>query len=672
MNLNPGSNVMAQHFPDDSDFIVFNNMYSFLCSKLTHFQMNRSATFCWYLIERAKANNVFPQALNYMKQVLSVRFSATNLPALILELISRNEGMSPHILVWQKKVEQAFQTQYKPQDSMTQKWFHCRVELLRLAERLASERKQTEEHDKKRKERMDAWRINARKKLAATGKASKLNRNRSSIVWSRRTPFRDSQELINVKVAAFADIFLTTKALFFFEDDSAHYTHAELVVENALGFLAYETDKDLSDPIDKRLRRCLDEYTYWLMEARKRFSPYDISFVLPQGGLASMYQKTFEETRLRCIHEENRKVFPFAKIGVKRPLELHATHSWKEHGPVRCTAVLAYESFLVLLVVFRIVQEQVYKKNLSIHNKCEIPPRLQLPTPDVVEIPEILFGIEEYQVLTAVRANRKNGTAESIEANLQENTLPGSPTNNEENGNDDDEEENEGQLLITTNPRTPERTDQDSERQEMKATVTPQSLRRAFRGRSKVQNLRDIKEKVTNNMEEAEQSGLTLTIANNRKSTSSPNDLSNPLLAELANNPSFDSHGGLNQMPDISDIFGAQTMSEYAAQLFGEDVPVVQNVAGSNPNAEQNLNFGRDVVNFFDENISALHLNSTAGLNGGITETLPLDVPDLAPAELGENNGDGSFQAWTGNAMQEPEEDFTMNSRATARDWDGV
>ena len=418
---------------NESDMETFHPLFQFYTSKFTPFQNNRSATFCWHLIERAKANSVFPQALNYITQVISARFTPHRLPMLIHELLSHNDGTHSSILNLEDDIKGAYEARYDPNMSILGKWYKCRIELAQLGERFNLERKKTDKLDEKRKERMKEWKAS----LQAAGEDEEVQtvyRHRSSIISKRRTPWKDSQLLLEVKVAAFADIFLTTKALFFSEDDCAHYTHAELVVEKVIESVVGSNSESPNVRAENRVRKRLDEYVFWLMESRKHFSPWKLSSILPRDSVATMYRKTFMETRQRCKVEEARQFFPSAKIGIKRPVDMLATLSWKEHGPVRCMPILAYESSLILLVVFRSTQEQVYKKNLMAHNTSTIHPQLELPILDVVEIPDILKGIEEYRDPSTVVIGRRNSQSARKKTRGIAEHVPGSTRGNDNDG----------------------------------------------------------------------------------------------------------------------------------------------------------------------------------------------------------------------------------------------
>lgn len=389
------------------DMETFRTLFQFYSSKFTPFQNNGSSSFCWHLIERAKANSVFPQALNYLTQVISARFTPHRLPVLIHELLSRNDGIHSSILNLEDDVKGAYEARYDPNMSILGKWYKGRIELAQLGERFNLERVETDNLNEKRKKRMREWKASLQE-AGEDEEPQTLHRPRSSIITERKTPWKDSQLLLEVKVAAFADIFLTTKALFFSEDDCAHYTHAELVVEKVIESVVGINSECPNIRAEKRVRKRLDEYVFWLMESRKQFSPWELSFILPRDNAASTYRKTFMETRQQCTEEDARQFFPSAKIGIRRPVDMQATFSWKEHGPVRCMPILAYESSLILLVVFRCTQEQVYKKNLMAHNTSTIHPQLELPILDVVEIPDILKGIEEYRDPSTVAIGRRN------------------------------------------------------------------------------------------------------------------------------------------------------------------------------------------------------------------------------------------------------------------------
>lgn len=401
MGLSSKSSVMiAKHPNGEQDWATFSEIYNVFAKTGLYFEQESNAVFIWHLIQQAKADNVYPQAVNYLSQVVSVQVQHRNLAKLLCSVFGAQE-VGKKLQKFQAEVAADFEEKLDPELSTTEIWYNCRVAEAELTRRVLAEKEVTEVLTAEKKQRMKAYE-DFKKKAASKGeKVPEVRRIRSSILKTRRAPPQDSQSLIRLKVTAFADIFLTTKAMFLFDDDVSHYLHAKIVIEKMSEKVAPRKAKEKIDIDEENLKQHLDDYLYWLMHCRKNLRLDQLCLTLTEHDLtgvtiASPYSQTYKTVQKLRIQEDIHGWFPSVVRGWDRPVHPTTESSISEHDGKRSMAILAYESSVELLVFFRIVQEQVHQKNLTAHNKSTICPKLPCPVPDEVNIPGVLSGIEQY------------------------------------------------------------------------------------------------------------------------------------------------------------------------------------------------------------------------------------------------------------------------------------
>lgn len=389
---------------NEQDRVMFSDVYDVLSKRLLYFEKESLAVFVWHLIEQAKTQKIYPHAVKYLSQVVDKETKPELLAVLVRKLFC-HIGVRSELMQLQDKVIADFEENFGPILSTSDLWRKCRITELELATRLSREKEETEELSIRKKERMNDFE-SLKSRLAARGeRLSNATRTRAPFIRTKRTPLQDSPRVIELKINSFADIFLTTQALFLFDEETAHYLHASLVVEKMCeNATVIRKGKDIGTLDEEKLEQLLADYLYWLLECRKKFRVHELCVMLSSTayGTTSQFNNVYFAVQEMCADEDKYGKFAVVKSGRKKSLHRPTAFSPLDHGGVRMMAILAYESYIKLLADFRALQEQVFKKNLAAYNMSTIHPPLAPPLLDELEIPGVLSGIERYVNLESV------------------------------------------------------------------------------------------------------------------------------------------------------------------------------------------------------------------------------------------------------------------------------
>lgn len=388
---------------NEQDRTLFSKVYDVLSRRLLYFEKESHAVFVWHLIEQAKKQKSYPHAVKYLSQIVESQTSPKSLAILVRKLFC-NIGVTSELLQFQDKIIVDFEENFDPNLSTVDIWRKCRTTEIEMETRLLIEKKDTEELNIRKKERMDDFETLKRRSAARGQRLSNVTRTRAPFIKTKRTPLQDSTSVIDLKINVFADIFLTTQALFLFDEEAAHYLHACLIVEKMANASIIRKGKDNGNLDEEKLNKLLSDYLYWLFECRKKFRVHELCVMLSTTayGTTSQYNNVYFAAQEMCADEDKYGKLAVMKSGRKKSRHRPTEFSPLDHGGARIMAILAYESYIKLLADFRALQEQVFKKNIAAYNMSTIYPPLRSPSLNEVEIPDVLSGIDRYVKLESV------------------------------------------------------------------------------------------------------------------------------------------------------------------------------------------------------------------------------------------------------------------------------